>query len=114
MVKFKEKDISGIFHALADATRREIIKMVAQKERQATELARSFHMSFPAVSKHLKVLENAGFIRRRIDGRVHRFYFEQRTMKKAYQWIKFYEKFWLQNLDNLNEFLKEQNRERKK
>ena len=106
MVKCKKQEISNIFHALADPTRREILKLVAKEQRQAGELAQVFSMSFPAVSKHLKVLEKAKFIKREVDGRIHRFYFQDKTMKEAYKWIKFYEKFWLKNLDQLDEFLK--------
>ena len=107
MVKYSEKEISVIFHALADPTRREILKMVSKRNHQGSELAVAFDMSFPAVSKHLKVLEKSGFIRRDVDGRMHTFSFRKEKMKQAYQWIKSYEKFWLHNLDNLDQFLKE-------
>lgn len=105
MVKYNEEHISHIFHALADPTRREILRLVSVKEKQVSELADSFHMSFPAVSKHLKVLEKAKLVRRQIDGRIHHISFEDKTMKKAYQWIKYYERFWQHSLDNLESFL---------
>ena len=112
MVKYSEEQINQLFHSLADPTRREIIRLVAEKDRNATELAESFQMSFPAVSKHLKVLERAGFIRRHVDGRIHRFKFDQKAMQTAYKWIKFYERFWLGSLDQLDQFLKADNKEK--
>lgn len=108
MVKYNEEHITGIFHALSDPTRRKILNMVSQREKQVSELADSFDMSFPAVSKHLKVLEKARLIRRKIDGRVHYISFEDKTMKKAYQWIKHYERFWMHSLDNLENYLMKQ------
>jgi len=105
MVKYEEYQINRTFHALSDPTRRKILKMVSAKSRKASELAQSFSMSFPAVSKHLKVLEQAYLIERQINGRVHTFILKEKAMKRAYNWIKFYEKFWISNLDNLNDFL---------
>lgn len=112
MVKYSEEQINQLFHSLSDPTRREIIRLVARKDRNATELADSFNMSFPAVSKHLKVLEQAGFISRQVDGRIHRFKFNEKAMKAAYKWIKFYERFWLGQLDQLDQFLKADNKEK--
>ena len=106
MVKYKKADVDQVFHALADPTRREIVEIVSKKERQASELAASFEISFPAVSRHLKVLEKAGLITREVHGRVHRFRLETDAMKQAYDWMHDYEKFWLTNLDQLDKFLK--------
>jgi len=105
MVKYNEEKMNQIFHALADPTRREIIRLVSKKDCQASELAQRFQISFPAVSKHLKVLEKAEFIHRNVDGRIHRFAFNEKTMRTAYRWIDHYKKFWLKNLDQLGEFL---------
>jgi len=98
--------MNRVFHALADPTRREIVDKVSKKELRASELAASFEMSFPAVSKHLKVLEKAGLIGREVHGRVHRFRLETDAMKRAYDWMHDYRKFWLTNLDQLDNFLK--------
>lgn len=97
--------MNRIFQALADPTRREIIEMVADRDRQASELAATFEMSFPAVSKHLKVLESAGLIGRDVQGRIHRFRLRSEAMKQAHDWIHDYEKFWQANLDQLDTFL---------
>ena len=64
-------DLSATFSALADPTRRAILARLALGETSVTELAQPFKMSMPAVSKHLRVLEKAGLIRRRRHGRIH-------------------------------------------
>jgi DNA-binding transcriptional ArsR family regulator len=64
-------------------------------------------MSLPAVSKHLRVLENAGLIRRRRDGRVHRLKLEAKPMQQAQAWIEEYRKFWEESFDRLDEYLKQ-------
>ena len=106
MVKLNKESITEIFHALADPTRRKILEMVAEQQRQASELAASFDMSFPAVSKHIKVLERAQLVRRDVEGRIHRFSFNEKTMKQAYDWLAYYQQFWSNSLDNLESFLK--------
>ncbi|MEM7392802.1 MAG: metalloregulator ArsR/SmtB family transcription factor [Verrucomicrobiota bacterium] len=104
--------MNRIFQALADPTRREILERVSRESPQASDLASSFSMSFPAVSKHLKVLERAGLLRRDVEGRVHRFSLKPRALKSAYDWIHDYEQFWNANLDQLDAFLKK-NKEKK-
>jgi DNA-binding transcriptional ArsR family regulator len=106
MVKHSEKQLNRVFHSLSDPTRRKILEMVARRRHSATQLADSFRMSFPAVSKHLKILEEAGLLRRKIEGRVHWFSFEDKTMGTAQHWIQFYRRFWLDRLDQLNTILK--------
>jgi DNA-binding transcriptional ArsR family regulator len=64
-------------------------------------------MSLPAVSKHLRVLERAGLIRRQRCGRVHQLKLEAKPMKEAQQWIEEYRRFWEQNFDRLDEYLKQ-------
>jgi DNA-binding transcriptional ArsR family regulator len=66
-------------------------------------------MSLPAISKHLRVLERAGLICRRRDGRVHNLKLEAKPMKEAAQWIAEYRKFWEANLDSLANFLERTN-----
>jgi DNA-binding transcriptional ArsR family regulator len=106
MVKYSNAEMDRVFHALADPTRREIVEIVSKRERRASELADSFEISFPAVSRHLKVLEKAGLIRREVHGRVHRFRLETDAMKQAYDWMHEYKKFWMTNLNQLDKFLK--------
>ena len=69
MLNHNQDDLNKIFHALADPTRREIIHMMAQKERTVSELAEPFDMSLAAISKHIKVLERAHLVERRVTGK---------------------------------------------
>jgi DNA-binding transcriptional ArsR family regulator len=94
------------FAALADPTRRRILEHLSQGDHCVTDLARPYAMSLPAVSKHLRVLEKAGLVHRRRDGRVHRLKLEAAPMKQAAQWIEEYRRFWEQSLDRLDEYLK--------
>ena len=64
-------------------------------------------MSLPAVSKHLRVLEKAGLVRRKRDGRVHRLKLEAKPMQQAQAWIEEYRKFWEESFDRLDEYLKQ-------
>src|SRR5947199_9753066 len=71
MVKYSARTLDRTFAALADPTRRRILAHLARGDRRVTDLARPHDMSLPAVSKHLRVLEDAGLLRRRRCGRVH-------------------------------------------
>jgi len=71
-------------------------------------------MSLPAVSKHLRVLERAGLIRRQRCGRVHQLKLEAKPMKEAQQWIEKYRRFWEENLDRLDDYLKQLQAKEKK
>ena len=95
------------FAALADPTRRRILEHLAGGDHCVTDLARPYRMSLPAVSKHLRVLENAGLVRRKRDGRVHRLKLEAKPMQQAQAWIEEYRKFWEASFDRLDEYLKE-------
>lgn len=64
-------------------------------------------MSWPAVSKHLRVLENAGLLRQEKDGRVRRCHLEAQPLQEASEWVAFYRKFWSNQLDNLAAFLED-------
>jgi DNA-binding transcriptional ArsR family regulator len=64
-------------------------------------------MSLPAVSKHLRVLESAGLVHRRRDGRVHRLKLDAKPMRQAQAWIEEYRKFWEASFDRLDEYLKQ-------
>jgi len=114
MVKCSTRLLDRTFGALADPTRRRILEHLAGGDRCVTELARPYRMSLPAVSKHLRVLENAGLVRRQRDGRVHRLKLEAKPMQQAQAWIEEYRKFWEASFDRLDEYLKQlQTREKK-
>ena len=105
MVKYNPQTLNRTFAALADPTRRRILKHLASGDRCVTDLARPHPMSLPAVSKHLRVLENAGLIRRKRYGRVHELKLEALPMKKAARWIEEYRRFWEGSLDRLADYL---------
>ena len=79
-----------------------------------TDLARPHAMSLPAVSKHLRVLENAGLIRRKRYGRVHQLKLEAMPMKQAAQWVEEYRRFWESSLDRLARYLEKTNKQPEK
>lgn len=110
MVKYSARALSRTFAALADPTRRRILEDLSHGERCVTDLARPCRMSLPAVSKHLRVLEKAGLVRRKRRGRIHELKLEARPMQKAREWIDEYRRFWEHNLDRLDEYLKQLNR----
>ncbi|HVE15259.1 MAG TPA: metalloregulator ArsR/SmtB family transcription factor, partial [Chthoniobacterales bacterium] len=107
MVKRLPRSLDRTFAALADPTRRRIIEHLAKGDRCVTDLAKPYRMSLPAVSKHLRVLENAGLISRERAGRVHQLKLEAKPMKDALQWIEEYRRFWEGNFDRLDEYLKQ-------
>ncbi len=101
MVNYSSATLDLTFAALADPTRRRILESLSREERRVTGLAEPFSMSLPAVSKHLRVLENAGLLKRRRIGREHRIALEPAPMAKALTWIEQYRKFWEGSLDSL-------------
>jgi DNA-binding transcriptional ArsR family regulator len=105
MVKYSPTKLDRTFAALADPTRRRILAQLAQGDRCVTRLARRHAMSLPAVSKHLRVLEKAGLLRRRRYGRVHEMQLETKPLKQAAQWVEEYRKFWEGSLNRLAEYL---------
>jgi len=109
MVKYSSNTLDQTFAALADPTRRRILAHLARGNRRVTDLARPHDMSLPAISKHLRVLENAGLLRRRRYGRVHEMRLNAEPLKKAAQWVEEYRKFWEGSLDRLAAYLERPN-----
>src|ERR671930_2580871 len=110
MVKYHSTTLDRTFAALADPTRRRILAHLSRGNHRVTDLARPHDMSLPAVSKHLRVLEYAGLLRRRRYGRVHEMQLNAKPLKQAAQWVEEYRKFWDGSLDRLAEYLEKQNR----
>ncbi|HEY3760969.1 MAG TPA: metalloregulator ArsR/SmtB family transcription factor [Verrucomicrobiae bacterium] len=113
MVKCSSRLLDRTFGALADPTRRRILEHLTHGDRCVTDLARPYSMSLPAISKHLRVLERAGLVRRRRDGRVHRLKLDASPMKDAQQWIEEYRRFWEERLDRLDQYLQKLQKENK-
>jgi DNA-binding transcriptional ArsR family regulator len=110
MVKYYSTALDGVFAALADPTRRAIVARLSRGECSVTDLAQPFDISLPAISKHLRVLEGAGLLARRKEGRVHRCRLVARPLRSAEDWIGRYRQFWEKRLDALTEYLDESQR----
>ncbi|MCA1493978.1 winged helix-turn-helix transcriptional regulator [Ensifer sp. NBAIM29] len=109
MVELEAHRMNSVFHALGDATRRRMLRDLSRGERTVSELAEPFAISLAAASKHIKVLENAGLIRREVRGRTHLCRLEPGPLASAHQWLSFYEQFWSGRLDLLEQLLREEN-----
>lgn len=97
--------LSTTFAALADPTRRVILERLSRGEATPGELARPLRISWPAVTKHLRVLERAGLLQRRRRGRNHVLTLEPEPMKQADAWIATYRRFWEGTFDALADYL---------
>ena len=106
--------LSATFAALADPTRRAILARLAAGETSVTELAEPFDMSLPAVTKHLKVLERAGLIRRGREAQWRPCRLEAQPLREVSDWVEHYRRFWEQSLDRLDGYLKELQAKEKK
>ena len=105
MVYYSHALLDDTFAALSDPTRRAILARLAKGDATVTQLAEPFPFSLPAVSKHLRVLESAGLLKREINGRVHRCRLAPEPMKTAAQWIDHYRVFWEKQFDALAKYL---------
>jgi DNA-binding transcriptional ArsR family regulator len=102
-----EERLDRTFAALADPTRRAIVARLAKGEASVTELAEPFEMSLPAVSKHLKVLEQSGLIARGRDRQWRPARLEPEPLKEVADWAERYRRFWEERYDRLDEYLEE-------
>ncbi|MCH7554543.1 MAG: helix-turn-helix transcriptional regulator [Proteobacteria bacterium] len=108
MVNNQQTALDHTFAALADPTRRAMLARLAAGEASVGDLAAPHAMSLPAISKHLKVLERAGLIARRKDGRVHRCSLDTAPMDAAVAWIESHRRFWQARFDALDDYLADQ------
>jgi DNA-binding transcriptional ArsR family regulator len=98
--------LSATFSALADPTRRAILARLAAGEMTVTKLAEPFEMSLPAVSKHLKVLQRAGLVKRGRDAQWRPCRLNAGPLKDAAEWVENYRRFWEESFERLDEYLK--------
>lgn len=108
MVDQENTHLNTLFHALGDGTRRRMLRDLADGERSVSQLAEPFDMSLAAASKHIKVLEKAGLIRREVRWRTHMCRLEPGPLATAHGWLGFYERFWTSRLDTLDRLLREE------
>jgi DNA-binding transcriptional ArsR family regulator len=100
------------FHALANPIRREMLAQLTHKRFTVLEMAQLFDLSLNGVSKHLKVLEQAGLIHREIQGRKHYCSLEAAQLREAAEWLDYYRQFWEGRLDALESFLEKKKNEK--
>ena len=103
MVELQTPQLDSVFHALGDATRRQMLRDLTRGERTVGQLAQPFAVSLAAASKHIKALENAGLIRREVRGRTHPCRLDPGPLATAHQWLSFYQRgiFFESGLDRI-------------
>lgn len=106
MVENTSRSLDALFHALSDPTRRSMLQSLTDRAHTVGELAAPFPISLAAVSKHIKVLEGAGLVRREIQGRVHTCHLQATPMHAGAEWLRHYERYWNARLDVLEALLK--------
>lgn len=106
MVHQQPDRLDAVFHALADPTRRAMLRRLAAGECNIGELAAPLRMSFAGASKHVRVLEAAGLVNRTVSGRSHVCRIEAAPLAEADEWLRFYQAFWDERLDALERELR--------
>jgi DNA-binding transcriptional ArsR family regulator len=107
MVKDRSLSLDRVFHALAHPARRAMLRHLTGGARNLTELASPFRMSFPAASKHIRVLERARLVRRQVVGRTHWCRLEAKPLGKACDFLEDYRRFWEESFERLDDLLEE-------
>lgn len=103
-----------MFHALAHPARRAILRQLSSREQNLSELSAPLRMSFPAASKHVRVLERARLVRRRVVGRVHLCRIEAKPLGEVNEWLEGYRRFWEGNFERLDDLLEDMKAKEKK
>jgi DNA-binding transcriptional ArsR family regulator len=102
-----EQRLDRVFHCLADPARRKILALLREAgELKVGDVGKAFAMTQNGVSKHVKVLEEAGLVTRRIDGRVHWIAVDWASLQPAYEYLHFHHRFWSERLDALVDYAK--------
>jgi DNA-binding transcriptional ArsR family regulator len=102
------ESLDAVFHALSSEPRRDMLGALAEGERTVGDLASPFDISLAAVSKHLKVLELAGLVERRVEGRTTVCRLRPEPLADVRDWVAFIEQFWTTRLDRLEQLLTEE------
>lgn len=110
MVEHDNTRLDAVFRALADPTRRAMLRNLSKQPRSVSELAQPFEISLAAASKHIKVLEGAGLVQREVQGRTHVCRLDARPLHAGMEWMRHYERFWNQRLDVLDALLRAEDR----
>src|SRR5437762_637908 len=107
MVNHEQRRLDLAFSALSHPIRRGIVARLALGEASIAELGRPYRVSAPAISKHMRILEQAGLVARRKDGRVHRCRLEAARLADTQRWLEHQRAQWNERLDRLERYLKE-------
>lgn len=106
--------LDTVFSALGDPTRRRIVERLARGRQTISEVSTGIAMSQPAISKHVKILEQSGLIERDVVGRVHHLRLSPKAMETASSWIETQRKYWNAALDRLDAYLEQKSEKEKK
>src|SRR5436190_16076711 len=107
MVLDRSPRLDRVFHALAHPARRAILRQLSDHEQNLSELSAPLKMSFPAASKHVRVLERAKLVRRRVVGRTHLCRIEAKPLAEANAWLEEYRRIWEGNYQRLDDLLEQ-------
>ena len=100
-------DLTRVFHALADPTRRAVVERLTRGPAAMTELAQPFPMALPSFLQHLRVLEQCGLVRSRKQGRVRTYQLAPEPLEEAQDWMAAQRVIWERRFDQLDDYLKE-------
>ncbi|HRY09531.1 MAG: winged helix-turn-helix transcriptional regulator [Actinobacteria bacterium] len=109
--ELSDAEVDRIFHALADATRRDIVRRTVVGEASVSDLAADYEMSFAAVQKHVAVLESAGLVTKRAEGRQRLVRANPATIRRARSLLAVYEQLWRARVDRLDDLFAEERTE---
>jgi DNA-binding transcriptional ArsR family regulator len=113
MGEYMSTRLDGVFNALSDPTRRAILARLTGHEARVTEIAAAFPISLNSVSKHIRMLERAGLVRRSIVGRDHQLSLDAAPLAEAQAWIEKYRSFWGDSLAALDKYVTSKKGKRK-
>lgn len=97
--------LDSVFYALSDPTRRRIVEKLSRRSLTVGEIATGFKISQPAISKHVKILEETGLLTREVVGRVHHCKLDPKAIRTASTWLDRQERYWNETLDNFAAYL---------
>ena len=114
MGEYQSAPLDGVFNALCDPTRRAILARLTDTDARVTDIAARFPISLNSISKHIRMLERAGLLRRSVVGRDHVLSLNAAPLAEAAQWIEHYRRFWDDRLAALEEFVTRQEERKRK
>ena len=113
MGEYSSTRLDGVFNALCDPTRRAILARLTDTDARVTDIAADFPISLNSISKHIRMLERAGLVRRKVSGRDHVLSLNAEPLSDAAEWIERYRRFWEGRLAALDTYVTSKKRKRK-